>query len=111
MTSQIAVQHTANTNGRGRYVDDATDSGYGGSVVDGSTSDGSDNLFEKSFSSDVLPREHMPSDRQQEIYKENCLLLTGSIEETKHLLNVLPLIRIVLTFDRTSSLTMKPNGR
>lgn len=90
MASQVAVQHMADPSVRGQYVDDATDSGYGGSVVDGSSSDDSDNLFDKSFSSEMQSREHMPSDRQQEIYKENCLLLTGSIEETKHLLNVFP---------------------
>ena len=90
MAPQVSVQKTADPAVRGRYLDDATtDSGYGGSVLDGSSSDG-DNLFDKSFSSGVQSREHVPSDRQQEIYKENCLLLTGSIEETKHLLNVSP---------------------
>jgi len=87
MPTQVPVQHIPESAVRGRYIDDATDSGYGGSVIEGSSSD-SDNLFDKSFSTRVHSREHMPSDTQQEIYKENCLLLTGSIEETKHLLNV-----------------------
>jgi hypothetical protein len=88
MAAQAPVQHLAQSAVRGRYMDDATDSGYGGSVLEGSSSD-SDNLFDKSFSTGVHSREHVSSDTQQEIYKENCLLLTGSIEETKHLLNVL----------------------
>ena len=89
MENQVAVHHSADPNVRGRYLDDATDSGYGGSLIDESSSDG-DNLFDKSFSSKIQSREPLPSDRQQEIYKENCLLLTESIEETKHLLNVFP---------------------
>jgi len=109
MAHQVSVQHAGDPSLRGRYVADATDSGYGGSVVDGSSSEG-DNLFDKSFSSEVQSREYLQSDRQQEIYKENCLLLTGSIEETKHLLNVFPSSVVWTDFNRTSSLTMIPNG-
>lgn len=87
MPTQAPVQHSLESAVQGRYIDDATDSGYGGSVIEGSASD-SDNLFDRSFSTRVHSREHMPSDTQQAIYKENCLLLTGSIQETKHLLNV-----------------------
>lgn len=100
MANQVPVQHLPELAGRGRYMDDATDSGYGGSVIEGSASDG-DNLFDKSFSTRVHSREYVSSDTQQEIYKENCLLLTGSIEETKHLLNVLP------TFDDTHTIEPK----
>jgi hypothetical protein len=68
-------------------MEDATDSGYGGSVIDGSSND-SENLFERSFSSQVQSRHQIPMDRQEEIYQENCRLLIGSIEDTKHILKV-----------------------
>lgn len=70
------------------FRDDATDSGYGGSVHDDS-SPKADNLFERSFSAEINPRNHLPSARQQEIYQENCRLLIGSIDDTKHVLKVL----------------------
>jgi hypothetical protein len=87
MASQVQLQPAGQPNPPLRFVDDATDSGYGGSVVDGSSSE-SDNLFDKSFSHEVQHRHHMPSVRQQEIYKDNCHLLIGSIDETKHILKV-----------------------
>lgn len=68
-------------------VDNATDSGYGGSVADESAST-SDNLFDKSFSQEVSRRHYLPSTRQQEAYKESCQLLTSSIEDTKDILKV-----------------------
>jgi hypothetical protein len=68
-------------------MDDATDSGYGGSIIDGASTD-SKNLFEQSFSNVAQYRHQIPTDRQQEIYQENCRLLTGSIEDTKYILEV-----------------------
>jgi hypothetical protein len=88
MSSQVHLQSSLHQ--PQPLVDDATDSGYGGSVINGSTAD-SDNLFDKSFSHEVQHRHHIPSARQQEIYKENCHLLTTSIDETKHILTVSPL--------------------
>jgi hypothetical protein len=85
MSSQVHLQSSVHQ--LQRLVDDATDSGYGDSVINGSSSD-SDNLFDKSFSHEVKQRYHIPSVRQQEIYKENCHLLTTSIDETKHILTV-----------------------
>ena len=74
-------------------TDNATDSGYGGSIAGESSSLPSDNnIFDKSFSEEVTKclhqHHHLPSARQQELYKENCQLLTSSIEETKHVLKV-----------------------
>ena len=73
---------------RGTFKDDATDSGYGGSVKDGPSDDG-ENLFEGFLSREMHHRNQLPTTRQQEIYQENCRLLTGSIEDTKHILKVL----------------------
>lgn len=72
------------------FRDDATDSGYGGSVNDGSSSEG-ENLLERSFPTEMHHRNHLPSMRQQELYQENSRLLIGSIEDTKHILKVFPL--------------------
>jgi hypothetical protein len=90
MASQIPLQPALQHVQPPRFADDATDSGYGGSVIDGSSHE-SDDMFDKSFSNEAQPRYHIPSARQQEIYKENCHLLTGSIDETKHILKVPPL--------------------
>jgi hypothetical protein len=92
-----------------RISHDATDSGYGGSIVD-STSIDSENLFEKSFSSEVHHRQHIISDKQQEIYQENCQLLTTSIDETKQVLKVSTISRLILTRIRISSHTMRRTG-
>jgi len=86
MTS-IPFNPSTPTAQRGPFRDDATDSGYGGSVKDGSSPDG-ENLFERSFSTEMHHRNQLPTTRQQEIYQENCRLLTGSIDETKHILKV-----------------------
>ena len=68
-------------------MDDTTDSGYGGSVIDGSSND-FENLFERPFSTQLQSRHQIPMDRQEEIYQENCRFLTGSIEDTKYILKV-----------------------
>ena len=88
MTSQIPYRSSIpSTPNPSSFMEDATDSGYGGSVIDGSSND-SENLFERSFSSQVQSRHQIPMDRQEEIYQENCRLLIGSIEDTKHILKV-----------------------
>jgi len=86
MTS-IPFNPSTPTAQRGPYIDDATDSGYGGSVKGGSSPD-RENLFEQSFSTEMHHRNQLPTTRQQEIYQENCRLLTGSIDDTKHILKV-----------------------
>jgi len=71
------------------FPDDVSDSGYGGSLSDCSSTDYR-SLLETSRSSDSLSRHlHIPTDRQQELYSENCRLLTRSIEDTKEILKVL----------------------
>ena len=67
--------------------DDATDSGYGGSIIEGSSSD-SESLFGKSFSTGAGNWHDIAGKRQEEIYQENCRLLTEAIEDTKHILKV-----------------------
>ena len=89
MTSQIPYRSSiSSTRNPSSIMDDGTDSGYGGSVIDGSSND-SENLFEGSFSTQVQSRHQIPMDRQEEIYQENCRLLTSSIEDTKHILRVI----------------------
>lgn len=87
MTSQAPYCPSIRSTRRLSFTDDATDSGYGGSINEGSTTD-SKNLFEQSFLTEVQYRHQIPTDRQQEIYQENCRLLTGSIEDTKYILEV-----------------------
>lgn len=78
-------------------ADNATDSGYGGSIAD-EPSTPSDNLFDQSFSRGMSKSHFLPSTRQQEIYQENCQLLTSSIEETKHILKVCPFSSLAYFF-------------
>ena len=88
MASQIPYRSSfPSTRNPSSILDDATDSGYGSSVIDGSSND-SENLFERSFSAQVQSRHLIPMDKQEEMYQENCRLLIGSIEETKHILKV-----------------------
>jgi hypothetical protein len=95
MTSQIPYGSSIpSTRNPSSIMDDAidSDSGYGGSFIDNSSND-SENLFERSFSAQVQPRHQIPMDRQEEIYQENCRLLTGSIEDAKHILKVTILLQ------------------
>lgn len=88
MTSKIAYTPSTDLVPHPSIEHDATDSGYGTSTVGGSSVD-SENLFEKSLSSEVRCRRLLETtERQQEVYQDNCLLLAGSIEETKHILKV-----------------------
>ena len=92
MTSRLSRQPSSVQ--QDSFPDDATDSGYGGSVINASSTD-SENLFEKSFANGSRNRVHMASERHQELYQENCRLLTGSIEDTKHILKVMNSLYIV----------------
>ena len=93
MTSQIPYRSPIpSTRNPSSIMDDATDSGYGGSFIDNSSND-TENLFERYFSAQVQPRHQIPMDRQEEIYQENCRLLTGSIEDAKHILKVTILLQ------------------
>jgi hypothetical protein len=87
MTAQITYYSSTDSAPHPPIEYDATDSGYGTSTVGGSSID-SENLFEKPFSSEVQYRRQGTSGWQQEIYQENCRLLAGSIEDTKHILKV-----------------------
>lgn len=88
MTSQVPYRASIGPIRRSSFMDDATDSGYGSSIMDGSSTD-SENPFERPFSPDAQHRHQIPTDRKQEIYQENCRLLTGSIEDTKYILKVI----------------------
>jgi hypothetical protein len=87
MASQKTVHSLKNDVVPEDVRDHATDSGYGGSIADDSFSP-SGNLFDKSFSEQMNKAHFLPSTRQQEIYQASCQLLTGSIEDTKHILKV-----------------------
>jgi hypothetical protein len=87
MASQITYCPSTNSVPHPLSEHDATDSGYGTSTVGGSSID-SENVFERSFPSKVQYRHQGATGRQQEIYQENCRLLVGSIEDTKHILKV-----------------------
>ena len=91
MTSQIpyrsSIPSTLIPSSVSSVMDNATDSGYGGSVIDGSSTD-SETLFESSISTQVQSRHQIPMDRQEEMYQENCRLLLGSIGDTNHILKV-----------------------
>jgi hypothetical protein len=74
--------------GGASFPDEVSDSGYGGSLSDCSASDYA-NLLEHSCSSTSISRHlDIPADRQQELYSENCRLLSGSINDTKEILKV-----------------------
>jgi len=91
MASQLQYRSSPVTPQRGgaSFPDDVSDSGYGGSLSDCSSTD-CHGLMEGSRSSDSLSRHlHIPTDRQQELYSENCRLLSTSIEDTKEILKVL----------------------
>jgi len=88
--------------------DNATDSGYGGSIADES-SISSENVLERALSNGEHSKHRVPSTRQQEIYAENCQHLISSIEDTKSVLKV-TLIKINWTNDRISSHSMTLNG-
>jgi hypothetical protein len=100
----MATQLPYRPSTRPSFTDDATDSGYGGSIIDGSSNDSSENFVEKPLPKDFQSRHQIPADRQQEIYQENCRLLTGSIEDTKYILKVIFAILFITTqtnFTRT----------
>jgi len=91
MASQLQYRPSPVTPQRGgaSIADDESDSGYGGSLGDCSSTD-CGSLLKASRSSDRLLRHlHIPTDRQQELYSENCRLLSASIEDTKEILKVL----------------------
>ena len=67
--------------------DNTTDSGYGGSIKDDPLNESNEGFYERS-SSEMRYKHHLPTSRHQELYRENCHLLTGAIEDTKHLLKV-----------------------
>ena len=70
------------------FPDEASDSGYAGSLSDCSSADGAI-LLEPSSSSHSISRHlDIPADRQQELYSENCRLLATSINDTKEILKV-----------------------
>ena len=100
MASQLPYRPST----RRSFTDDATDSGYGGSIVDGSSNDSSENFPESGLPKDFQSRHQIPADRQQEIYQENCRLLTESIEDTKYILKVVFTIFFIMAqtnFTRT----------
>ena len=73
---------------RGSFKDDASDSGYGGSLNDGASSVmGSQDVLSEFDVKDASAR-HEATSMQEEHYRENCRLLTCSIEDTKHILKV-----------------------
>jgi hypothetical protein len=79
---------------RGSFKDDASDSGYGGSVIDGaSLVVGSEDVLNASRLKESA-RRHEGASLQEEHYRENCRLLTGSIEDTKHILKVKLLVAL-----------------
>jgi hypothetical protein len=74
--------------GGATFPDEVSDSGYGGSLSDGSSSDYANLLEHSSSSASVSRHLDIPADRQQELYSENCRLLAGSINDTKEILKV-----------------------
>jgi hypothetical protein len=74
---------------RGSFKDDASDSGYGGSVVGPLSVLDSRDVLDGSGIKDLSAR-HETTSMQEEYYRENCRLLAGSIEDTKYILKVTP---------------------
>jgi hypothetical protein len=68
--------------------DNASDSGYGGSIKDDDPLTNLSETTEVFLSLDSQVNQHFTTSKSQELYKENCQLLTASIEDTKHLLKV-----------------------
>jgi hypothetical protein len=89
MSAQLRRHTPVDLGDRGSFRDDASDSGYG-SVSDGSSVFlGSQTVLDGSLAKDSSSAHVAPS-MQEELYRENCRLLTGSIEDTKHVLKVTP---------------------